>query len=126
MTRFIRLAPLTLVVALTALPLRAQDLTPPPLPDAPADEGSGLIEEGARTLLRGLMEELDPAIRDLGALVTEYEPMLRELSALVGNIDDYQAPELLENGDILIRRKPDAPVAPDEPQPDPGTGEVEL
>lgn len=118
------LVSLALVVALAALPLRAQDLAPPPLPEAPADEGSGLIEDGARTLLRGLMEELDPAIRDLGAVVTEYEPMLRELAALVENIDDYQMPEMLENGDILIRRKPDAPAA--EPQPDPETGEVEL
>lgn len=108
-------------VALLWQPAAAQDAAPP------AEEAPGLIEEGARTLLRGLWQEIDPALRDLRSLAADYEPLLRDLSAVMGNIGDYEAPEVLENGDILIRRSPDAPpYEPPAQQPDPATGEVEL
>jgi putative sigma-54 modulation protein len=41
-----------------------------------------------------------------------------KLMAMVDDITNYQAPEMLENGDIIIRRKPDAP--PVQPPEAPG------
>jgi hypothetical protein len=75
------------------------------------DEGFSLLEEGTRLLLRGLMAEMEPA--------------LRELQGALQNLDAYHPPEVLPNGDILIRRKeplPGAPAAPGTPD----EGEVDL
>jgi hypothetical protein len=78
------------------------------------DEGFSLLEEGTRLLLRGLMAEMEPA--------------LRELQGALQNLDAYHPPEVLPNGDILIRRKeplegaPAAPAAPEVP----GEDEVDL
>ena len=80
--------------------------------DAPADdeqgvlgEGLSLIDRGARMLLRGLMDEIEPALRDLGTTIDD-------LSA-------YHAPEIMPNGDIIIRRK--VPLTPP-----PGEDEVDI
>ncbi len=77
-------------------------------------------EEESRPLTRGVEEML----RDLFSKV---EPTLRELRETIGNLDDYEAPEMLPNGDIIIRRK--TPLEPDEvPEetgPDPGDS-IEL
>jgi hypothetical protein len=40
------------------------------------------------------------------------------MMALVDDMTNYELPEMLENGDIIIRRKPDAPVV--EPPADQG------
>lgn len=51
-----------------------------------------------------------------GALAREsLESMLRALRLLVESIPQYELPELLENGDIIIRRKRsnDAPTEPE-------------
>ncbi|PRX34984.1 hypothetical protein SAMN05216257_102542 [Meinhardsimonia xiamenensis] len=67
------------------------------------EEGFSLLREATRLILRGLMEEM--------------EPKLRELEQILQNLDAYEAPEILPNGDIIIRRKrppePPAEVAPD-------------
>lgn len=68
-------------------------------------EGLDLLTEGARRLLEELTEELSPFLRQL-------EMQLDELQA-------YEAPEILPNGDILIRRKPDPEGAPTPPEPAP-------
>lgn len=57
-------------------------------------------------MLRGLLEQMEPALRDLGAAIDD--------------LNAYEVPEVLPNGDILIRRKhpkvPDAlPNGPVEP-----------
>jgi hypothetical protein len=55
------------------------------------EEGMDLLSEGTRLLLRGLLAEMEPALRDLrGAL---------------DNLNAYHPPEMLPNGDIIIRRK---------------------
>ncbi len=82
--------------------------------------GSSLLEQGAKIFLRGLMAEVEPALDDMAQALQDAEPMLRELLALVDNIDDYNAPEVLPNGDILIRKKTPQDIAA-EP-----TGEIEL
>jgi hypothetical protein len=47
--------------------------------------------------------------------------MLRELSAMIGDIGNYHAPEMMPNGDIIIRRK----LPGEERTPDPGE-EIEI
>ena len=76
------------------------------------EEGFSLMEEGAKLLLKGLMSEMEPTLDEMGKALSEMEPALRdlqpkmlELLALVDDLTNYDAPERLENGDILIRRK---------------------
>lgn len=66
--------------------------------DSPLRDGFGLIQEGTRLMLRGLREEIDP--------------LLQELQEKVGDLSAYHPPEILPNGDILIRRK--VPLEPGE------------
>ena len=110
-----------LVLVLTLSPAWAQDA---PAPEAAPDEGFSLMEEGAKLFFRGLMSEMEPAIEEMGRALTELEPMMRELAEVIDDITAYQMPEVLENGDILIRRKPDAP--PFQPPVAPPEGEIEL
>jgi len=88
------------------------------------EQGFSLMEEGAKLLLRGLMAEMEPALDEMGTALSELEPALKDLQprlleflALVDDLTNYQPPERLENGDILIRRKPGAPPAPPLPVP---------
>lgn len=115
-------------LCLASLPAAAQDDAAPEI-----DEGFSLMEEGARMLLRGLLTEVEPAIEDLREGLEEMGPAFAEfaqafgpaLADLLNKVDDfrnYEAPEFLPNGDIIIRRAPDAPVW----QPEPDTGEIEL
>lgn len=93
---------------LAAAPLSAQEDRNGGATDM--EEGFSLLEEGTKLLLRGLMSEMEPAIRDL-------QDALR-------NLDAYHPPEVLPNGDIIIRRKePLRPEGDDRTGPD---GEVEL
>lgn len=66
------------------------------------EEGFDLFSEGARRLMQELAGELGP--------------LLLQLEMLMDEITAYQAPEILDNGDIIIRRKPDTPSPfPDTP-----------
>jgi hypothetical protein len=60
-------------------------------------EGLGLMEQGTRRLLEGLLREFGSAVEGL-------EEALRDLSA-------YHPPEVLPNGDIIIRRR--TPLMPE-------------
>lgn len=106
--------------------------TPPLADDAPgtggaapgADSGAGgsmaeggdLIERGMGMLFENLLNEMAPEIdglsRDLGGALSMLGPVMTDLSALVDDISNYQTPERLENGDIIIRRKAGAPPPP--------------
>jgi hypothetical protein len=135
MTHSLRLA---VILCLAGFPAVAQD---DPATDGNIDQGMTLLQEGAQLLLRGLLDEVEPTLDDLGAraeeLAQEMEPAFRLLTeemgpavaALLSRIDDirnYEAPVFLENGDIIIRRKPDAPpYAAPEPEPA-APGEIEL
>ena len=120
-----------LVLALLlAAPAAADEPLPDLVPEAPpeaqanpgtgsdAEEGLSLIEEGAKLLFRGLIGEMEPAMKEMaesfGTFAREAEPLLRDLVRLMGNVADYHAPEVLPNGDILIRRRqPGEPPGPD-------------
>ena len=94
-----------LILALLAAPAAAQDAEP---------EGRGLMERGVEMMMRGLLEEMAPAIEDL-------ETTMTLLEGVIGRVGEYEAPEVLPNGDIIIRRKD-----PIDPLVEPGDGEVEL
>ncbi|SMX49465.1 hypothetical protein [Maliponia aquimaris] len=111
-----------------AAPLFALSLIAAPLAAQDDDDGLNLMEEGARLFLRGLMTEMEPALRELDEAAREMEPLLRDfalemgpaLSDLLGQVEDwtlYHPPEMLENGDIILRRR--VPLEPEMPEPDP-------
>ena len=83
-------------------------------------EGLNLMEEGARLLFRGLMTEMEPALDDLQGLADEMAPAFAELMGMIGDFTQYHAPEVLPNGDIIIRRKVPLKVEP------PEQGEIDL
>lgn len=89
---------LALIVLLSAGPVLAQD--------EGEEQGRDLMTEALRLFMKGLMQEMEPALNDLGDLLD--------------NLDAYYPPEVLPNGDIIIRRK-----RPLEPEVEDG-GEVEL
>lgn len=91
-----RLIPLLTALTL-ALPAAAEQHAEP--------EGRDLMSEAMRLFMRGLMEEMEPALEDL--------------SDLIGQIDSYHPPEMLPNGDIIIRKKTQLEMEQE-------NGEVEL
>ncbi|MGH1577547.1 hypothetical protein [Planktotalea sp.] len=105
-----------------AMPAQAEDTS--------NEQGFSLLEEGARLLFEGLMKEIEPALREMEGLSEQFEPALRgfvenmgpALGDLLGQVEDfskYEPPEILPNGDIIIRRKPDEEASTPE-------GEVDL
>lgn len=87
---------------------------------AQAEDPPSLMEEGAKLFFQGLLDQMDPALDDLRGLADQVEPTLQDfadkmgpafirLMAAVDNIANYEMPEFLPNGDIIIRRSPDAP-----------------
>jgi hypothetical protein len=124
-----------LAVLLAVAPVQAQDNTPLQTPTEEGrstDEGLSLMERGARMFLEGMRREMEPALQDLGEALTtmgpamqhflrEMGPAMAELLNRVGDLSAYQAPELLPNGDIIIRRKPEAG-----PLPPPQDGEIDI
>ena len=74
-------------------PLYAEDDTP----------GRDLMGQALELFMEGLVQEMEPALQDLTGLLDDF--------------DAYHLPEVLPNGDIIIRRK-----RPDEPVPE----EIEI
>lgn len=112
------------VLSMSTTPVMAE--TPKP------EEGVDLMEEGARLLLRGLLDEVDPAIEEFRDLAEAFGPRMQlfteemgpafaELFDQIDDIGHYMAPEILPNGDIIMRRSETAPVF--EPQ---GAPDIEL
>lgn len=96
-------------------------------------EGLSLMERGAQLLMEGLMQEMEPALENLKELADEFGPAMESFAAQMGpalrglmaEVEDwsvYHPPEMLDNGDIIIRRKTplDEEAAP-EVQTDPDT-----
>ncbi len=85
------------------------------------------MERGAELFLEGLRQEMEPAIGDLRALADQFGPALQsfmqemgpalaDLAAQVQDWSTYEAPEMLPNGDIIIRKKPPQ-EQPDQSEP---------
>ncbi len=94
MTRF---APLVAALMIAASPALAQDApTPPGNPEL--SEGAQKLSEGMKLLLRGLL--------------AEGEEGWANLLTWLDDVSQYEAPERLPNGDIIIRHK--TPAEPSE------------
>jgi hypothetical protein len=111
MRRMTRLIPLALAAALLAAPATAQD----------AAEEPGLIEQGVEMMFRGLLEEASPAIGELAGIGQDLLPALElfgeeigpAIAETLGQIDSiayYELPVIEPDGDIVIRRRADAPA----------------
>lgn len=84
---------------------------------AEEDVGKSLMEQGAELFFEGLRQEMGPALEDLQGLANqlgpamqsffeEMGPALAEIGAEIKDWSAYEAPEILPNGDIIIRKKP--------------------
>ncbi len=67
--------------------------------------------DGMRNLLEGFADDL--------------APMMEELSGRLEGLRGYHAPEMLPNGDIIIRRKP-KPEVPPEAEKAPPEGAIDI
>ena len=119
------------VMTLTALlaattPAMAQEEEP--------EQGRSLMEQGAELFLEGLKREMAPALEDLQGLADRFGPsmssFLQEMGPALGEMADqikdwssYHPPEILPNGDIIIRKK--QPEAEPEETP-PALGETDI
>lgn len=92
-----------------------------------SDRGLSLMERGAQLFLEGILKEMEPALQEFENLADDIGPALQNfardmgpaLTELLQQVEDwslYAPPEVLPNGDIIIRRKPQAP---DQKSPDP-------
>lgn len=103
-------------------------------PAAAQDQGGGfgegldLLGEGSRMILERLLEDMRPMLDSARPFFEEeLMPLLERLGEVVDDLSYYELPERLPNGDILIRRSPDAPPWGEAPLPEVGEGgEVEL
>ena len=102
----IRTTALLLALCAAPLSLHAQEAQPRDL-----DESLDLFADGAREFFESLETELAPLLRDLGAQLD--------------GLSRYEAPEILPNGDILIRRKPEPETSPPAPRPE-GKSEMDA
>lgn len=112
----------------------ALGLSTPAFAQDDTDSGLSLLERGAQMLMEGLMREMEPALEDLQDLAEEFGPSLQEFASEMGpalrdlldQVEDwsvYAPPEVLDNGDIIIRRKPVDELEMPEPDAD---GQIEL
>ncbi|RCW88726.1 hypothetical protein [Paracoccus lutimaris] len=113
--------PALILAAALSLPVVviAQQWTPPGADQDPApesDSGGSIFERGMESFMQNMLKEAEPHLdrlgRDLGDTVNSLRPVLGDIGALMDDVKNYQAPERLENGDILIRRRADAPPPP--------------
>ncbi|MEM6596210.1 MAG: hypothetical protein AAF672_15590 [Pseudomonadota bacterium] len=116
-----RVIAITVLAAFAAWPARAEE--------APKADAPSLLERGAEMMLEGLLQEIEPRLDDLQGLMAEIQPQFRSfleemgpaLTDLLARVEDftvYHPPEMLPNGDIIIRRK-----TPDEIDEAPETGD---
>ena len=118
------IAATTALILAMALPATAEE---------DQERGFSLMEEGARLFFEGMMREMEPALDELQEMMDGLEPAMRDFAREMGpalrdlfeDVEDWSAyhpPEVMPNGDIVIRRKTPAERLP---QPDEG-GEIEL
>lgn len=126
-----QIASLALVATLAAAPVTAQDT---------GDTDKSLMEQGAELFFKGLREEMEPTLDSLRGLAEEYGPSMRSffeemgpaLADMASQVQDwsaYHAPEMLDNGDIIIRKKVtpegEAPIDP-APEDEPPSGATDI
>lgn len=100
-----RLAGLVLAALLAGAIVAPSARAADPEPRVDMEEFKKRLDEAWNEMMR----ELGPTIDSLGALI--------ETLDRIDGLENYESPEVLPNGDILIRRKADAPPLP-EPKDD--------
>ncbi len=96
-------------------------------------QGLSLMEEGARLFLKGLQQQMEPALEEFEGFAREIGPQMQSFflemgpafKSLMDEVQDWSAyhpPEMLPNGDIILRRK--AGRLPEEVAPE--DGETDL
>ena len=104
------------------------------------NNGRSLMEDGLELFLDGLRREMAPAMEDLRDLAEQMGPSLRSFMQEMGpafadmldEVQDwtsYHPPEILPNGDIIIRKKRADETPPETaptPQDDPPEGMIEI
>ena len=79
-------------------------------------DGGSLMEKGLGLFLDGLKDEMSPAMKQLQEMADEYGPALQSfleemgpaLAGILAKIDNWQGyhpPEILPNGDIILRKR---------------------
>lgn len=96
-------------------------LNVPALAQETPPESDGLLSFMER-MLRDFMTEAEPQLRLLERGLTELEPDLQRLLDRMRDMTQYHPPEVLPNGDILIRRRQADPsdTVPSDPEQDDG------
>ncbi|EBA16518.1 hypothetical protein RSK20926_22374 [Roseobacter sp. SK209-2-6] len=118
------LAPVSFALLMLSTPLQAEE------------GGSNLMERGAEMFWEGLRKEMAPSLKELEGLVAtigpsmqaflqEMGPALAEIAQKVEDWSAYEAPEILPNGDIIIRKKQKLKPEP-EVSTDPESGITDL
>lgn len=97
-----KFAPFALALCL-ALPAQAQDDPPP---------AEGLFSFMER-MLRDFMTEAEPQLRELERGLNALTPEMERLMERMRDATQYYPPEVLPNGDILIRRRQSAEDPPE-------------
>ena len=101
------LVALVIAAAVAASPVRAE----------PAEEPEKPLSERLEEAIRGLVESVEPTLEQLRDTFAVFER--------IDSLENYEEPEILPNGDVIMRRKDDAPPfepeEPAEPGADPGT-----
>ena len=123
-----RIAFLALILSLMSAPAMAEE-----------EDSRSLMEEGLDLFMEGLRKEMAPAMDDLRDLAEQMGPSMRsflqemgpafaEMLDQVRDWSRYHPPEVLPNGDIIIRKKQAEPETPDEsdPQDDPPPGMTDI
>jgi len=112
-----------LFAALIGAPGHAQD----------QEQDPSLMEQGLELFFEGLRDEMSPALDDLRLLAEEFGPAMQgflsemgpalaDIAAQVEDWSTYEMPEILPNGDIIIRKKP----AQDEPEQPESGGQTDI
>lgn len=100
----------------------------PPALAQEEDSGPSMMEQGLQLFMEGLRQEMAPAVKDLRGFAERAGPSMRSffqemgpaLAEMMDEVQDwtrYYPPEMLPNGDILIRRRPEPE---DDPAPEQG------
>ncbi len=108
-----------------------------PVGSASAEEDSSrsLMAEGMELFLKGLQDEIAPTLDGFTAMMDEIGPGLQgfleemgpKLGAVFSKVEDwssYHPPEMLPNGDIIMRKKSPTEMPPSEDSEQ--SGGVEL
>lgn len=75
--------------------------------------GDGPLDNFFADLLGRAQPHLEGLARDMTGLMSEYGPVFQEFTKLIDDIGNYELPpERQPNGDIILRRKAEAPPPP--------------